>query len=72
MDDYIIRYLDTLPISIKGMTTRDAAGDYNIYINPKHSHNIQKNTVLHELRHVNLNHFNDYTKNIKDIEREAR
>lgn len=57
-DDIFVRYTD-LPYSIDGTTVLDGNGDYNVYINPRESYDMQKRTLNHELSHIGHGHFYD-------------
>lgn len=56
MEDRIVRIVN-MPVSIKGLTTKDSNGDYNIYINANISSNEQKIAYDHENDHINKGHF---------------
>ena len=67
MNEIYIRYID-LPFAIKGQTVEDENGDYNIYINVQRSFEVQRKTILHEIRHIKNRDFeNDIP--IREIER---
>ncbi len=66
METIIIRYLD-LPCKCHGYVRRDADGNYNIYINARLSIDMQRDTVQHELRHVERGDF-DSVENICNVE----
>lgn len=51
-DNVIVRQVDFLPMSVKGVTIPDYDGYYNIYINAKYGIDIQNRTLKHELQHV--------------------
>ena len=51
----IIRYIDA-PTTFKGCVKLDAEGNVNIYINSRLSDAEQKETIIHELKHVILGH----------------
>lgn len=57
MSDYIIRYLNVLPGSVKGFKIPSEDGFYNIYINSQLSSFIQLETIRHELNHIKNNDF---------------
>lgn len=52
MEDIITRLVDDLPGSVRGMTIRDANGDYNIYLNAKLSYEELQTVYRHELAHI--------------------
>lgn len=58
MDKIITRIID-LPLGIRGYTSMDADGNYNIYINAKLSRQMQEKTYKHELSHINRDDFSD-------------
>lgn len=69
MDQVIIRKI-ALPISINGITVKDAEGDYNIYLNELLSADIQAKAFRHEVEHIRQGHF--YTdEDIGAIEKRA-
>lgn len=57
MDAVLIRKVDFLPLSIKGMTVLDTNGDYNIYLNAKLAYDQQARAFRHELEHIRQGHF---------------
>ncbi|MGN0488076.1 MAG: hypothetical protein ACI4HO_02305 [Ruminococcus sp.] len=59
MYDIFIRGIE-LPLKVKGLTTIDSDGNYNVYINTKLSIATQKKATKHEIRHIELNHFDDF------------
>lgn len=48
-----------LPDKVKGVTVTDPNGDFNVYINTKLSQSEQMKTADHEIRHIELNHFDN-------------
>lgn len=69
MDQVIIRKI-ALPIKIKGITVKDAEGDYNIYLNELLSTDVQAKAFRHEVEHIKKGHF--YTdEGIAEIEKRA-
>ena len=52
----IIRYIDA-PDTFQGCVRLDADGNANIYINKNLSEAERKRTIIHELGHVILGHF---------------
>lgn len=51
MSDVIIRLID-LPCRVRGMTTPNDDGSYNVYINSRLDVVAQRLALEHELRHV--------------------
>lgn len=51
MDAIIVRIID-LPYTVKGMTVKDANGDYNVYLNGRLSSEIRANAFRHEIIHI--------------------
>ena len=70
MDAVIIRKVDFLPLSIKGMTVLDTNGDYNIYLNAKLAHDEQVRAFRHELEHIRQGHFYSASE-VASLERSA-
>lgn len=56
MNDIYIRYVK-LPITVRGITSEDENGDYNIYINSLMSSDQQQLTIDHEMKHIERNDF---------------
>lgn len=56
MNDIYIRYVK-LPITVRGITSEDENGDYNIYINSLMSSDQQQLTIEHEMKHIERNDF---------------
>lgn len=56
MDAVIIRMID-LPYKVDGFTVKDSEGDYNVYINARHSDGKRVETFRHELDHIKRGHF---------------
>ena len=50
-DNIIVRLLD-LPHTIKGFCSPSPDGTYNIYVNARHTREMQDKTVEHELKHI--------------------
>ena len=65
-DDVIVRYIN-LPVSVRGITTVDEEGNYNVYINAKLSSDRQRIALEHELTHVNRGDFASFD-DIENIE----
>lgn len=56
MNDIIVRVWNA-PTTVKGVTTLDGNGDYNIYINANISSEEQVKAYFHEMQHIKKNHF---------------
>lgn len=65
MNNVLIRELN-FPIEIEGATVPDANGDYNIFINANLSPEKKKETLEHELRHIQCNHHHRCTSVAED------
>ena len=48
-----------MPLATKGVTVKDAEGDYNVYINALYSDAVQRETFNHEMRHIMNGDFYD-------------
>ena len=48
------------PDKVEGVTVKDTDGNYSIYVNSLLCDEIKEKTYLHELKHIELMHFNDY------------
>ena len=55
MNNVLIRELN-FPVEIEGVVVIDDNGDYNIYINSNLSAEKKKETLDHELRHIQCDH----------------
>ncbi len=55
----------------KGVTIIDGNGDYNVYINPHLNRAAQRRALMHELQHIQSNHFYDDCRSVLDVEEEA-
>ena len=66
MGQIIVRYLD-LPYEANGFVREDIEGNYNVYVNSRLSFDMQKETIKHELNHVQRGDFNSES-DIRDIE----
>lgn len=55
MNNVLVRELN-FPIEIEGVIVVDNNGDYNIYINSNLSDEKKKETLDHELRHLQCDH----------------
>ena len=69
-DNIIVRTVDFLPLTIKGVTIPDYEDIYNIYINAKYSIGEQNRILKHELRHVKNFDFDNF-EDIRIIEKRA-
>lgn len=58
MDNTIVRYV-RLPVTVRAVTIPSEDGFFNIYINSALSIAAQKNAYIHELKHIEKNHFYD-------------
>lgn len=69
MGEVYVRIIN-LPASIKGVTVRDGNGDYNVYINSALSPDKQKETLKHEMTHIDRNDFDSFDDifEIEDID----
>lgn len=47
------------PVIVRGFTSEDANGDYNVYINGNLSEEAKRRTTAHELEHIKRGHFHD-------------
>lgn len=70
IDNFIVIY-DNLPYKIRGFTLYHACDDYyTIILNSRMSHDCNKKTFLHELKHILKDDFIKY-KNVQEIELQA-
>lgn len=67
MNDILLRYIP-LPPAVKGLTVQDEAGDYNIYLNARLTHEAHAKTLQHEIKHINDNDFSKLL-HIREIEK---
>lgn len=67
MEKIITRIVD-LPTGIRGYTSLDPDGDYNVYINAKLSESMQKRVLAHEITHIKRDDFSD-TKTVDEAEK---
>lgn len=56
MDAVIVRIID-MPVGVKGITVKDAEGDYNIYLNARYSPDAQAVAFRHEVEHIKRGDF---------------
>lgn len=70
MNEIIVRFI-AMPRTIKGNTTVDSEGDYNVYINSVLPRELQEKAYQHELAHIKLNHlFDERPIEVKEAEAE--
>lgn len=69
MNDIFIRYIK-MPDRCHGFVMEDPDGNYNAYINPKDSEEVQRKTVDHEVNHARLGHLQS-EKSVAECEAEA-
>lgn len=50
--DEITTRLVSMPVSAKGYTLMDHEGDYNVFLNSRHTHEQQMRSFQHELDHI--------------------
>lgn len=68
--DYFVRYV-ALPHTVEGLTVPNDDGTFDIYINAELPDAVQKETLAHELHHIQKDHFyNDITP-LPQMEAEA-
>lgn len=67
MSEVYLRYLN-LSVTVKGLTVQDEEGNYNIYLNPRHTYQALNETLDHEINHITNNDFQKFL-HIKDIEK---
>jgi len=67
MERVILRYI-SLPPTIKGLTVQDNEGNYNVYLNARHTHESNLQTLHHEIQHIEKRDFSRF-EHVKDIER---
>ena len=66
--DYRVVY-QNLPVAIKGFVTQDD-DFYTIVVNARHGVDVQRETILHELKHIKGFDFQKFCAN--DIENDMR
>ncbi len=72
-DDCHVRYLAFPNRSVKGLTTPNDDGTFDIYINTLYPPDVQRATLAHELRHVRMGHFySDAPIAVKEAEADTR
>lgn len=67
MERIFTRLID-LPLTIRGYTSLDPDGNYNIYLNSRLSLEQQRKTYKHELTHIKRNDFADF-KTLEEAEK---
>lgn len=65
--EQIITRIVNLPTRIKGYTSVDSEGNYNVYINSRLNREMQRLTYMHEMTHIVRNDWSD-TKTIHQAE----
>ena len=68
-DNLIFRFVD-FPNGLNALISRDANGDYNIYVSVGLSSSEKHKAINHELAHAGLGHFDE--EDFRKIEEEAR
>lgn len=66
MNKIFIRLVN-LPCKVKGYTSVDSEGNYNVYINENMSPEMQRKTYNHEITHIKRNDWSDI-KTLKQAE----
>lgn len=69
MEDVFIRPV-SLPPRVRGITTVDENGDFNVYVNSSLPYELQEQAVKHELCHIKSGHFYNFDS-VKQNEVEA-
>ena len=70
MNEFILRYI-SLPPAVKGLTVQDEAGDYNVYIHARHTHETNVETLQHEIKHIESKDFVSL-EHVQDIEKKQK
>jgi len=68
-ENAVVRFV-RLPVTVRAVTIPSPNGFYNIYINSALSLSAQQSAYLHELKHIQKNHFYDEAP-VAQNEREA-
>lgn len=55
----VFAHLIDLPMAVKGVTIPDDEGDYTVFVNANLCSECRNQTLQHELRHIQMNHFGD-------------
>lgn len=71
MEEIYIRTL-SLPARIKGFTSLDADGDYNIFINESLSQEAKERTLKHEIQHISEKHLEYFYRECADADQIER
>lgn len=58
MGDIYIRVIPFPTYQARGVVKEDCDGNYNIYVNSLLSDEQQKESAIHEIRHIERKHFN--------------
>lgn len=71
--DRVQAYVRTadFPISVKAVTIPNDDGTFDIYVNKNITPDVQYSALVHELKHIEKNHFYQDWQNIRTIESEA-
>ena len=67
MEDVFVRTIP-LPSKVRGFTSLDADGDYNIYINESLSPEAKERTLMHEISHISEKHLEYFYRNRADAD----
>ena len=59
MKEMIIRF-DDMPCYVHGYAIVDENDDYNVYINSRLSYETQRDTIQHEISHIQNDDFHNY------------
>jgi Zn-dependent peptidase ImmA (M78 family) len=70
MYSVVIRFVD-IPMAIHGYVRESADGIFNVYINANLSTEKKIEAIIHELKHILLNHLHDDCKSVEQMEFEA-
>lgn len=68
--DGVFVRLIPLPATVHGCVRPNDDGTFSVYINSNDSESVRRDTLRHELRHIDLGHFWS-DKTIAEMEREA-
>lgn len=60
-----------MPGRTHGFVMEDPDGNYNAYLNPNDSREVQQRTLKHEIAHKKLGHLQDDIKSVAQCEAEA-
>jgi hypothetical protein len=70
MNDIFIRYIK-MPDRCHGFVMEDPDGNYNAYLDPRDSYEVQRRALAHEIRHIKRGHLRDLEKTVAECEAEA-